>query len=105
MSRTEILQTEILEGIKKIESFTEENRLEVHKIYTEIYSKFKQLTREDFIDDFFYNQHLQSIVTSSEGHTSEIKNLLNEKYLIDVKDNFFQIKMSLRGMLPHKIIS
>ena len=53
MSRSAILQTEILEGVKKIKSFTEENRLEFHKIYTEIYSKFKQLIRKDFINDFF----------------------------------------------------
>ena len=105
MSRTEILQTEILEGIKKIESFTEENRLEVHKIYNDIYNKYLQLSQEDFIDDYFYNQHLKFVAISSERHQTEIKNLLDEKYLVDINDNFFQIKKSLWGMLPHKIIN
>jgi hypothetical protein len=105
MSRTEILEKEILNGIKMIESFSENDRLKVHKIYTDIYKKYLSLSKEDFINDFFYNQHISFIVGSSERHKNEIKNLLDEKYLVDVEDNFFQIKMSLRGMIPHKIIS
>lgn len=105
MSKAEILQNEIIEGIKKIESFNENDRLKVHKIYSDIYNKYLLLSKEDFIDDYFYNQHLEFVKISSERHQTEIKNLLDEKYLIDIEDNFFQIKMSLRGMLPNKNIS
>lgn len=103
MSKIAALQNDIIEGIKKIESFNENDRLKVHKIYTDIYGKYLKLSKDDFTDDYFYNQHFKFVASSSERHKMEIKNLLDEEYLIDVKDNFFQIKMSLRGMLPHKI--
>lgn len=99
MTKREELQNVIIEGIEKIKTFNDTQRLEVHKIYSDIYSKYKQLPREEFVNDFSYNQHLGFIKAGREVHESEIKNLLNENYTVDVKDNFFQIKMSLRGMM------
>jgi hypothetical protein len=52
MSKRKELQNEIIEGIKKNESFNENNRLEVHKIYSDIYYKYLKLSREDFVNDY-----------------------------------------------------
>ncbi len=104
MSRTEILQKEILEGVKTIESFSETDRLKVHKIYSDIYKKHRELTREDFETEDGYKFHVSSILTKSNIVNLEFKNLLDKESNVDVAENFFQIKMSLHSMLPKKII-
>lgn len=103
MSKTEILQNEIIEGIKKIESFNENDRLKVHKIYSDIYKKYRDLTRQDFLTDEAYDFHSSSIITGSNIVNIELNNLLDKDSTVDVSQNFFQIKMSLHSMLPKKI--
>lgn len=104
MSRTEILQKEILEGIETIESFNETDRLKVHKIYSDIYKKHRELTNQDFETDEDYKSHVSSIISESNIVNIELKNLLDKESNVDVAENFFQIKMSLHSMLPKKII-
>ena len=104
MSRTEILQTEIIEAIETIESFSETDRLKVHKIYSDIYKKHRELTNKDFETEEDYKSHISSIVSKSNIVNIELNNLLDKESNVDVAENFFQIKMSLHSMLPKKII-
>lgn len=105
MSKTEALQEAINEGIKKIESFNEDDRLKVHKIYSDIFKIYSSLSREDFADDYHYNLHLKFLLESSIPFKTEMENLLDKNYSgVDLENNFYQIKMSLIEMLPSKII-
>ena len=54
MTESQKLEIEINDGIEKIKLLNENEKLEVHKLFLNVYKLYLQLPKEEFIDDFFY---------------------------------------------------
>lgn len=53
MTESQKLDIEINDGIEKIKLLNENEKLEVHKLFLNVYKLYLQLPKEEFIDDFF----------------------------------------------------
>lgn len=105
MKKSELLENEINSAIATIGLLNESSRLEVYNLFFNIYKKAKDLPREDFINDFYYQSYFKFISISKPIFEEELNNL---KHCIDddtnTSDNFFQIKASIFMMSPKKFI-
>lgn len=102
MTKSEILKTKIELAIKKIESLTENNRIEVHNLFIDVFNESLKLPEEEFINKHYYNSYKKLINSASETFKLELSSLLDEKDKVNIEDNFFQIKCSLILMLPER---
>ena len=81
MTKKEILEFEINKGIEIIESLSTNEISTVHKIYSDIYKIYLELTKETELDEM--------LSVKSDIYTSE---------------NYKQIRLSLHKMLPLHIL-
>ena len=95
MSKIEALKSEITESIKKIESFSENNRFEVYSIYSNIYNKYCGLNREDFDSEKDFDNHCERVKSKNYITQIELLNLQDPNSVVDVQSNFAQIRISL----------
>lgn len=103
MTKSQSLQNEIDNAIEKIKLLRENQKLEVHNIFLNVYKLYLSLPKEEFIDDFFYETYKKSTIISKPIFESELKSLLeNNDDDVNTKDNFFQIKASLLMLSPEK---
>ncbi|WP_031453415.1 hypothetical protein [Flavobacterium chungangense] len=98
MSKKEVLQNEIIEAIKKIESFSENNRFEVFSIYSNIYKKYRDLNREDFESEIEFDTHCANIKSKDAVIQLELRNLQDLKSTVDVQSNFAQVRITLHNL-------
>ena len=104
MTKKEILEFEINKGIEIIESLSTNEISTVHKIYSDIYKIYLELTKDDFIHDIYYSDFLKRNNTIKSFIETELDEMLSVKSDIYTSDNYIQIRLSLHKMLPLHIL-
>jgi len=103
MTKSQILQVEINNAFEKIKLLSDKEKLKVHDIFLDIYKKYVNLTKEDFISDFYFETYKKSKIISRPHFERELKSLLeNSDDDTNINNNFFQIKASILMMSPEK---
>lgn len=100
MNKSENLENEINLAIKKISSLTENDRIEVHNIFLNIFNDYLNLPKEEFINEYYYSAYKKTIDRFKPFFESELSCLLDLNDNTNVLDNFFHIKGSLLMMIP-----
>lgn len=96
MKKSEILENEINSTIEKISLLTETDKIEVYNLFLNVYKKVKDIPKEEFINDFYYQSYLKCILISKPIMEEELNSLkTNNDDDTNTSDNFFQIKASI----------
>lgn len=98
MSKIELLKNEIAEAIQKIGTLDEKNRLEVYLIYSNIYKKYTDLSREDFNSQIEFDKHCSNVQSNYNITQLELRNLQDINSMVDVQSNFAQVRITLHNL-------
>ncbi len=102
MKKSEILEIEINSTIEKISLLPENDKIDVYNLLLNVYKKVKDIPKEEFINDFYYQSYQTCILLSKPRIEEQLNSLkTNNDDDTNTSKNFFQIKASI-SMLSAK---